>query len=151
MNKNFLKNYINDDEMLRVTNTIKECEKYTSGEICISIKNSKPLFKQNKSIAQLAHKEFFKLGLQNTKDRTAVMIFIILKSREFYVMADEGIHSKVNNNTWHEIKDKMALHFTKGNFADGLISGIKEIGRVLKTHFPPDSNNKNELPDIINT
>jgi len=150
MNKNFLKNYISDDEMLRISNTIKDCEKYTSGEICISIKNAKPLFRQRKSIAQLAHKEFYKLGLQNTKESTAVMIFIILKSREFYILADKGIHNKVGNEAWHGIKDKMQLHFTGGNFAGGLITGIKEIGRVLKEHFPPGELNENELPDSIN-
>lgn len=149
MQKNILKNFLSVEEKQLIADTVKECEKYTSGEICISIKNNKPLFHSKDSIAQIAHKQFYKLGLQNTKENSAVMIFIILHQREFYILADKGIHTKVGNETWNAIKEKMQSHFVSGNFATGLVTGIKEIGRVLKEHFPAGEINENELSDSI--
>ena len=43
----------------------------------------------------------------------------------------------------------MAGHFSEEKFADGLIEGIKMAGEQLKSHFPYQEDDVNELPDDI--
>jgi uncharacterized membrane protein len=39
--------------------------------------------------------------------------------------------------------------FSKGDFAEGLVSGIREAGIQLKNYFPYESDDENELSDEI--
>jgi uncharacterized membrane protein len=43
----------------------------------------------------------------------------------------------------------MLAHFKKGNFKQGLIDGILKAGEKLKTFFPHQSDDVNELSDEI--
>ena len=52
-------------------------------------------------------------------------------------------------NFWDEVKEEMAGFFAKGEFTEGLSSGIQKAGSLLKKHFPRHSNDINELSDEI--
>jgi len=43
----------------------------------------------------------------------------------------------------------MASHFKSGDFASGLVSGIAQVGEQLKTYFPLQENDQNELSNEI--
>lgn len=51
--------FFDDDDFLRISNKISETELITSGEIRVSIKEEKLFSEHNKSIRDLAEKEFF--------------------------------------------------------------------------------------------
>ena len=38
-----------------------------------------------------------------TKDRNAVLFFVVPARRKFVVLGDSGIHEKVGQEFWHEI------------------------------------------------
>lgn len=140
---------MDDDELLRISSTIREMEKITCGEIRVSIKEKKPLLKKSKSIEELAKEEFFRLGMDKTRDKTGILIFLVLSERRFHILADTGINEKVDENTWHEIKDKMQEEFRRGHFSDGIILGISEVGNILSSYFPIKEDDTNELPDTV--
>jgi uncharacterized membrane protein len=149
MAKSLIYSVLNDDELLRISNKIKEKEMETSGEICLSIKEQKKFFDSKKSIRELAEKEFLKQGVYNTVDKTGILIFILLKEREFYILADEGINSRVKQSTWDDVRTAMADDFKKGEFAGGLVKCIDTIGNILKEHFPIKPGDKNELSNRV--
>ena len=95
MEKQLIYHFVNDDELLRISNKIKEMEKTTAGEICVSIKEKRSLLEKRKSVRELAEKEFFKLGVANTRDKTGILIFLLLANRSFYILADSGINEKL--------------------------------------------------------
>ena len=141
--------FVNDDELLRITNKIREYEKLTAGEICVSIKERKTFFQKRRTVDELAKHEFVRLGIGKTRDKTGILIYIILEERQFFILADSAINNKVGENTWHKIKDGMQEFFMKGMFAKGIIHGVEETGKVLAEHFPVKPDDTNEIPDKV--
>jgi len=147
--KHLIYHFINDDELLRITNKIREYEKLTAGEICVSIREKKHFMQKRMTVDQLAKHEFVRLGIHKTRDKTGILIYIHLSDRQFHILADSGINEKVTPNTWHKIKDVMQEFFAKGMFAKGIIYGVEEVGKILSTHFPVKPDDTNEIPDRV--
>ncbi len=141
--------FLNDDELLRISNKIKAEENKTAGEICVSIKERRSLLQRKNPVRKLAEEEFFKLGIDKTRDKTGIIIFFLLEAREFYILADEGINKKVPEKTWDKIKDEMQVHFLEGRFSEGIIHGIDRVGKILSEHFPVKPDDKNEISNRV--
>lgn len=149
MEKRLIYHFINDDELLRISNKIKETEKLTAGEICVTIREHRHLLNRKKSVEELAQAEFLRLGIGKTRDKTGVLIFILLEGRQFYILTDSGINEKVPQSTWDKIKDEMQGMFINGEFCKGILQGIDEIGGILQNHFPVKPDDTNEIPDKV--
>jgi len=149
MNKKFLHGFLTEDELHQIAAKIKEKEGNTAGEIVVSVKEKKPLLKQKKTVSDLAVLEFKKLGIKKTRDHTGILIFILLKEREFYILADSAIHEKVEENTWEGVKDRMQDKFREKKFCDGILNAVDEVGTILAKHFPRKSDDTNELSDEV--
>ena len=141
--------FISDDEMLRISNRIKEVEKTTAGEICVAVKEHLHFLQRNKPIHALAEKEFVRLGVDKTRDKTGILIFVLLPRRQFYIMADTGINKKVPENTWDAIKDEMQKMFLTGEFSKGIIHGVQRVGNILSEHFPVKPDDMDEISNEI--
>lgn len=150
MNKKFLNGFLSDEELHQIALKIKEKEATTAGEIVVSVKEKKPLLHRKKSVFEHAVAEFKKRGIKKTRDHTGILIFILLKEREFYILADSAINDKVAENTWELVKDKMEASFREKKFCDGIINAVDEVGTILSEHFPRKSDDTNELPDEVN-
>ena len=127
-----------------LVNAIKEAELNTSGEIRLHIEN-----RCSEEILDRAAGVFEMLGMQKTEARNGVLIYLAMKDRQFAILGDAGINEKVPEGFWDEIKNNMARDFKNGDFTRGLSDGIKETGVQLKTHFPYQKDDKNELSDEI--
>jgi len=93
---------------------------------------------------------FFRLEMERTDDRNAVIIYLAIKDRQLAVFGDENIHKKVGNEYWNNLVDKMLRDFDKENFANGIRQCVVDVGEALHFHFPYDNDtDKNELPDDI--
>lgn len=149
MKNKFFYTYFDDDELLRITNKIQTIEKVTSGEICVTIKEKKKFSERKKSISQLAEAQFYKLGINKTRDHTGIIIFLLLEDKQFHILADKGINSKVNSDTWEKIKDQMLTHFLEGRFCEGILFGLEEVGRILSEHFPFKADDTNEISNKV--
>lgn len=149
MKSGLIYNFLDDDELLRISNRIKKAEKKTSGEICVSIKEYLPWYKKNKSIRSIAEEEFFKLGINKTRDKTGTLIFLLLEKRQFYILADSGINEKVQQSQWDKIKDEIQEMFSKGKFCTGILHGIDEVGEILSSQFPIKKDDTNEISNRV--
>ena len=74
---------------------------------------------------------------------------LAVTDRKFAILGDAGINAKVSENFWGNIKEHMLDRFKEGRFADGLSEGILMAGEQLKTHFPYQDDDVNELSDEI--
>lgn len=149
MNEPLVYNFLDDDELLRISHRIKEVEKITSGEVCVSIKEKRSFFEKKKSVKELAEEEFVRLGITETKDKTGILIFILLADKKFYILADEGINEKVSPDTWENIKNKMQQMFQRGEFSKGILHGIDLVGEILSKYFPIKPGDTNELSNKV--
>lgn len=97
-----------------------------------------------------ALQEFAALGVHRTHECTGVLILVSLLEREVVVLADEGIHSRVQAEVWLEVNRKILEGIRSGSLARGLLAGIAEAGAILAHHAPPPPGlNRNELPDHL--
>ena len=149
MQNELLYHYFNDDDFLRVSHKIKELEKITAGEIRIALKENKSFLKRNKQIDELAKEEFLSLGMSDTRDRTGILIYVLLGERQFYILADEGINQKVEQATWDNVRDDIQNEFRKGHYTEGLLKGIEDVGNILGEHFPVKPDDTNELSNKV--
>ncbi len=149
MAERLIYHFINDDDFLHISNKIKEFEMQTAGEISVSIKEKRKFSQRNKSIKEIAEEEFFRLGIDKTRDKTGILIFLMLTDRQFHITADKGIHEKVSDSTWDEIKNQIQDFFVKGKFAEGLIWGVEEVGKILAKHFPIKPDDTNEISNRV--
>lgn len=149
MKEQLIYNFFDDDEFLRISNKINVTEKKTAGEIKVSIKETRSLYQRNKNIRQLAEEEFYRLGVDKTRDDTGILIYLLLGERQFYILADKGINEKVEPAIWDTIKDKMQELFSRGEFCSGILFGIEEIGKILSKHFPIKPGDINELSNRV--
>ena len=149
MQNELLYHYFNDDDFLRISHKIKELEKITAGEIRIALKENKSFLKRNKQIDELAKEEFLSLGMSDTRDRTGILIYVLLGERQFYILADEGINKKVEQVTWDNVRDDIQNEFRKGHYTEGLLKGIEDVGNILGEHFPVKPDDTNELSNKV--
>lgn len=149
MKNELLYHFFSDDDFLDISNKIKETEKITSGEIRVAIKEKAPFLKNNKDIKELAADEFYKLGMASTRDKTGILIYILLSKRMFYILADSGINEKVEQSTWDKIRDEMENEFKIGNYLTGILSTISKVGNILGTFFPIKEDDTNELSNKV--
>lgn len=149
MKREIIYKYFDDDDFLLISNKIKQTEKNTSGEIRVSIKEKRKFTDRKKSIRELAEKEFVKMSMQNTRDKTGILIYILLTERQFYILADEGINSKVDQTVWDKIRDEMQIDFKEGKFTDGIINCIDKVRLILTEFFPIKVDDSNELSNKV--
>jgi uncharacterized membrane protein len=149
MNERLIYQIFSDDDFLRFSKKIKDAEKKTSGEIRISFREKRTFFNRKKEIRKLAEDEFYKLNMHNTRDKTGILLFLLLSERKFYILADQGINSKVDQMTWDSIRDEIQKEFKNGNFSFGILHGIERVGKILSEHFPIKPDDSNELSNKI--
>ena len=134
-------NHQDEEEIIQA---IREAESKTSGEIRVHIeKNCK------QEIYAHAVKMFHFLKMDNTKHSNAVLIYIAVHKRAFVIYGDKGIHNKVNDEFWGTVRNTIASLFKTGHYKEGIIEGVKEIGKKLSIYFPWKYNDYNELENMI--
>ncbi len=139
-----MKDFITEADKKSIVDAIKEAELNTSGEIRVHIESS-----CKGDVLDRAAYLFKKLQMHKTEQRNGVLFYLAYKDHKFAILGDGGINQKVPDNFWDRIKERMAEKFREGKFAEGLAEGIKESGEQLKTHFPYQSDDVNELSDEI--
>lgn len=137
------------EDLRKISDKIQEIEKNTSGEIRVSIREKRSLLEHKLTLFDMAVKEFYRLGMDKTRYRTGVLIYILLSERKIQIVADKGINDKVENATWQKIAESIAENFKTGKYLDGIIKGLEQIGEVLTQHFPIKPDDTNELPNDV--
>jgi putative membrane protein len=93
--------------------------------------------------------QFMAHGVHLTEKRTGVLIYVALANRRVEVVADAGIHGKVDQTAWDEIAQDVVQAARAGALADGLARGVQRAGALLARHFPLAPLDRNELPDRV--
>jgi uncharacterized membrane protein len=138
------KNLLSELQREQLVQSIKEAEKGTRGEIRIHIEDKckgHPLHR--------AHEVFMKLKMQETKERTGVIIYLAAKDRKFAIYGDKGIDEQVHDNFWETIKENAIAMFKKDLYFEGLSMSVVEVSKILRNYFPASGDNPDELSNEI--
>ncbi len=135
-NKQWINNYFSEDELKDIQSASDTVERNTVGEIVLSFRNKKSLLEKLYSNHELALKDFERLEVYKTKERTGVLIFLIFEEHYFDIIADEGIFAKIPDETWNKMEEKLKEEFRNKNYSAGVLALIAEMGEVLSREFP---------------
>ncbi len=147
--KNLVKQMFTKEDLAVIASAIGEAEKTTAGEIRVSIRQKRKWRERKRTIEEIARQEFHLLGMNKTKDRTGILIFLLLEDKKFFILADDGIHTKVKDGTWDEIAKEMSNHFSQKNYRTGIVHGVHSVGMELSKYFPRKADDTNELPNEV--
>jgi uncharacterized membrane protein len=138
--RKFLERLHHDEVVL----AIQEAEKMTSGEIRVFITR-----KAVEEPLEIAKRHFVDIGMEKTRERNGVLIFVAPRTQKFAVVGDTAVHARCGEDFWRELAAEMHEHFRKSEFTLGLVRGVKKAGHLLARHFPRKPDDINELPDTI--
>ena len=96
-----------------------------------------------------ALKQFLARNVHLTAQRTGVLIFVSLAERYAEIVADAGINAKVPQDAWNDVVAALIDHARSDRLADGFVSAIDSVGKLLATHFPARPGDVNELDDHL--
>jgi putative membrane protein len=100
-------------------------------------------------VEEAALTSFYRNGLNNTRDRTGILVFISVFERRAYVLADEGINAKVDSAVWQEVVDLVVTGIRQRRQADGICAAIRRCGSLIQEHFPIKKDDTDELDNLI--
>ena len=107
--------------------------------------------RKEEAVSLRAERAFFERGLYKTRKNTGVLFFLSLLERKVWVLADKGIHEKMDQGTLNRFANEVSRGIKEGRACDALSQAIQEIGILLARHFPITPDDTNELPDDVVT
>ncbi len=141
--------YFSQGDLKKISAACQQAEQDTAGEVRISIFSKRPRKWRELTLEQFTLAEFQHLGMEKTRDRTGILLLIILVEHKFQILADVGIHQKVEQDTWDTIADNLSNYFKKGEYLTGIVNSIQQMAAILSRHFPRRSDDTDELSDEV--
>jgi uncharacterized membrane protein len=133
--------------LAEIETAIRESETQHCGEIRFAVETSLPLpaIWRGVSARQAAIEAFGKLRVWDTEGNSGVLIYLLLADHDLEIVADRGIAARVDQTEWDNIAKLMEQHYRTGDFRKGTFEGIRRVTELLARHFPPGTDNPDEL------
>ena len=103
----------------------------------------------NARTQEAAFMEFYSSGLYRTRESNGVLIFLSLLERRVVVLGDRGIHEKLGNEHWNDVRNRIIRGIRAGKPREGICEAVEVCGAALAKHFPHRLDDVNELPDQV--
>ncbi|PYM19284.1 MAG: hypothetical protein DMD81_04090 [Candidatus Rokuibacteriota bacterium] len=143
--------YFTDDDLAEIAHSVVEAEAITSGQIRVHVEPHVPRrrFAWPGHPLDRAKQVFVALGMDRTRQRNGVLIYLAIKHRKLAIVGDEGIHAHVRDEYWERVRDLMITTLRDAGLRAGIVAGVREVARVLAEHFPHRPDDTDELPDDV--
>ncbi|MBK5276141.1 MAG: TPM domain-containing protein [Desulfuromonadales bacterium] len=148
-------NFLTSGQRNEISDAISKAEMMTSGEIrvlVVAASSIVPKFnkkEQREALRRRAVREFSKLGIHNTRDRTGVLLMVSIEERMVQVLAGNGINSVVPENTWPSMVHCITKTIKAGNPAQGISMAVSDLGKMLSEKFPARADDTDELSNAV--
>ncbi|THD77147.1 MAG: TPM domain-containing protein [Phenylobacterium sp.] len=101
-------------------------------------------------VQRRAREVFQSKNLDQTRERTGLLIFVSLAERMAELIADEGIAQHVEPHIWDRAMTALADGLKRGDPGAGFAAAVAICGDLLAERFPADPNdNPDQLPDAV--
>jgi uncharacterized membrane protein len=134
-----------------IERAVDESERSHAGEIRVAIEAALDPghVRAGRTPRDRALEVFAQLGVWDTHANNGVLIYVLLADRDVEIVADRGFNGRVAPGQWTAVCGDMERHFRAGNFREGALVGVREVGRIIATHYPqqPGQRDEDELPN----
>src|SRR5215469_5455342 len=103
--------FVNQLRHDQIVTAIRDAEKKTSGEIRVFISR-----KHVKDPVRAAQHHFVQMGMEKTRERNGVLIFVAPRAHQFAVIGDSAVHARCGEDFWTQLASEMSTHFRKSDF-----------------------------------
>src|SRR5437899_7425801 len=110
-------NFLSRLDHNRVTQAIKKAEGKSSGQIRVFIQRGK--FEED--ALPRAERRFLQLGMQKTRDRNAVLIFVAPRAHKYAVVGDVGVHEKCVEEFWKSLVHELRSNTNNPDYIRAII------------------------------
>ena len=138
--------WLDERAIVALTTAVKNGERGHGGELRLVIER-RPLPSDTTPQAR-AERHFATLGLWNTEDRSAVLIYLNLAAAKLHILADSGVRAVIPQTIWDDLAACTLRQLKTDNEIATLDALIADSAALLRQHFgKPDDPHGNELPD----
>ena len=93
---------------------------------------------------------FLEQEVFRTRDRTGILLFLSLFEQRVVLLADSGIHQKVEEERWEAITRRLAEGIRSGRPGPALVEAIHACGELLERHgVERQADDQDELPNEL--
>lgn len=139
-----MNDFLDEAGRRQVAEVIAEAERNTSGEIRVHIEEH-----IEEDVLDHAAYIFEELGMQHTRERNGVLIYVCVSDRLVAVIGDKGINDRVPAGFWDGTVAVLKLHFAAGRHAEGLCEAVRMVAARLVDYFPARPDDRNELVNEV--
>ncbi|MDR2551040.1 MAG: hypothetical protein LBD10_12665 [Desulfobulbus sp.] len=100
-------------------------------------------------VERAALNRFYGERLHATKDATGVLIYISVLERRVWILGDRGINERIGPHVWQGLIDTLIAGIREGRAGETLCATIEKVGVMLHIHFPPATDDRNELDNLL--
>jgi len=140
----WVQQFLSEADLAAVTRAVEDAERVTSAEIRVHLDHRCPGEAMPKAI-----EVFERLGMHATAARSGVLIYVAVADRKLAVIGDLGIHERVGDAYWQRVVDEMLGHLRASRPREGLVQAVRDVGAALRSHFPRQGDDRNELADDV--
>ncbi|MCJ2135385.1 TPM domain-containing protein [Methylobacterium sp. J-026] len=98
---------------------------------------------------EAARRAFRSRGLNRTRSRTGVLLYLSLAERHAEIVTDLGVLRHVPQATWDGILADLTRALGQGATEAALTAAIAAIGACLEAHLPAGPDDPDELPNRV--
>jgi putative membrane protein len=104
---------------------------------------------KEKAVKERAIRTFYERGLYRTKKHTGVLFFLSLLERKVWILADKGIHDKLQQEALNKFARMISQGIREGRARQVLCDAITAVGEILWEHYPISDADTDELPNVV--
>ncbi len=134
----------------RITQAIGRAEQGHAGEICFVVEASLTPVQllRHMNARQRAVEVFAQTRVWDTAHNSGVLIYLLLADRAVEIVADRGLHPR-GDACAQQATELIRQAFLAGDAVAGCIDAVTLVGNFLRSEFPADGANPDELPNAV--
>lgn len=135
--------------MTRIHDAIAAAEYGHAGEVRFAIEAALPAraLLRHCDARSRAGEVFSLLRVWDTEANTGVLLYLLWAERAIEIVADRGIAALVPVSAWEAVCTEVAKGLQDDHPVEAVISGIAQIGELLRTALPAQASTVDELSD----
>jgi putative membrane protein len=101
-------------------------------------------------VAERARRAFAERGLERTRARTGILLFVAALERRVVVLGDVGIDAALDpDESWQQVIDLAVAGLREGGAVEGLEAALRRCAEMLARHVPALVPRIDQLPDAV--
>lgn len=128
------------ETLARIEKAVETSEFGHLGQIQFAVEVALPVraLWQGQSAHDRAVELFAQLHVWDTEHNNGILVYLLLADRALEIVADRGIHARMDKAQWEIIASTMAEAFQQSDYETGVIKAVRKLHLHLATHFPND-------------